>query len=75
MLGGADYAVSDLVSLGVKVRWARFGRFAAEGIEWEQLRSHESQLWRDDSEPVTFQTRSDGPLSFIGISMALRYVF
>lgn len=75
VLGGADYAVSELVSLGVKVRWARFGRFVAEGIEWEQLRSHASQLRRDGSEPVTFQTQSDGPLSFIGISMALRYAF
>lgn len=75
VLGGADYAVSDLVSLGVKVRWVRFGRFVAEGIAWEQLRSHESQLRRDGSEPVTFQTRTDRPLSFIGISMALRYTF
>ena len=34
VLGGVDYAMSDAVSLGVKVRWVRFGRFTAEDIEW-----------------------------------------
>lgn len=74
-MGGADYAVSDAVSLGVKVRWVRFGRFTAEDIEWERLRSHESQLRRDGSEPVTFRTRSEGAISFVGISLAMRYTF
>ena len=75
VLGGADYAVSDAVSLGVKVRWVRFGRFNAEDIEWERLRSHESQLRLDGSEPVTFRIRTDGALSFIGISLVMRYAF
>ena len=75
VLGGADYAVSDAVSLGVKVRWVRFGGFTAEDIEWERLRSHESQLRLDGSEPVTFRIRTEGALSFIGISLAMRYSF
>lgn len=75
VLGGADYAVSDSVSLGVKVRWVRFGGFIAEDIEWERLRSHESQLRLDGSEPVTFRIRTEGALSFIGISFAMRYWF
>ena len=74
-LGGVDYAMSDAVSLGVKVRWVRFGRFTAEDIEWERLRSHPSQLRLDGSEPVTFRIRTDGALSFVGVSLAMRYTF
>ena len=75
ILGGVDYAMSDAVSLGVKVRWVRFGRFLAEGIEWERLRSHPSQLRLDGSEPVTFRIRTAGVLSFVGVSLAMRYTF
>ena len=75
LLGGADYAVSDAVSFGVKVRWTRFGRFTAEDIEWERLRSHASQLRLDGSEPVTFRIRTDGALSFVGVSLAMRFTF
>ena len=75
VLGGVDYAMSDAVSLGVKVRWVRFGRFTAEDIEWERLRSHPSQLRLDGSEPVTFRIRTDGALSFVGVSLAMRYTF
>lgn len=75
VLGGADYAVSEVVSLGVKVRWVRFGRFSAEDIEWERLRSHESQLRLDGSEPVTFRTHSERAISFFGVSLAMRYTF
>ena len=35
VLGGVDYAMSDAVSLGIKGRWVRFGRFAADDIEWD----------------------------------------
>ena len=75
VLGGVDYAVSDRVSLGVKARWVRFGRFIAEDIEWERLRSHASQLRLDSSEPVTFRIRTGSPLSFVGINLAMRYTF
>ncbi len=75
LLGGADYAVSDAVSFGVKVRWARLGRFTGEDIEWERLRSHASQLRLDGSEPVTFRIRTDGALSFVGVSLAMRFTF
>ena len=75
VLGGVDYAMSDAVSLGVKVRWVRFGRFLAEGIEWERLRSHPSQLRLDGSEPVTFRLRTARALSFVGVSLTMRYTF
>ena len=67
--------MSEAVSLGVKVRWVRFGHFTAEDIEWERLRSHPSQLRLDGSEPVTFRIRTDGTLSFVGVSLAMRYTF
>ena len=72
VLGGVDYAMSDAVSLGIKGRWVRF---AAEDIEWERLRSHASQLRLDGSKPVTFRIRTDGALSFVGVSLAMRYTF
>ena len=75
VLGGVDYAMSDAVSLGIKGRWVRFGRFAAEDIEWERLRSHASRLRLDGSKPVTFRIRTDGALSFVGVSLAMRYTF
>ena len=75
VLGGADYAMSEAVALSVKVRWVRFGRFTAEDIEWERLRSHASQLRLDGSEPVTFRIRTDNALSFVGVSLAMRYTF
>ena len=75
VLGGVDYAMSDAVSLGIKGRWVRFGRFADDDIEWERLRSHASELRLDGSEPVRFRIRTDGALSFVGISLAMRYTF
>ena len=75
VLGGVDYVVSEAVSLGVKVRWVRFGRLTAEDIEWERLRSHASQLRLDGSEPVTFRIRTGDALSFVGINVAMRYTF
>ena len=75
VLGGVDYAMSDAVSLGIKGRWVRFGRFAADDIEWERLRSHASELRLDGSEPVRFRIRTDGALSFVGVSLAMRYTF
>ncbi len=75
VLGGVDYGLSDAVSLGLKARWVRFGRFTAEDIEWERLRSHPSQLRLDGSEPVTFRIRTDGALAFVGVSLVTRYAF
>ena len=75
VLGGVDYAVSDAVSLGVKVRWVRFGRFTADDLEWERLRSHPSQLRLDGSEPVTFRIRTGDDLAFVGVNLAMRYTF
>ena len=75
VLGGVDYALSERVSFGIQARWVRFGQFTAEDIEWERLRSHESQLRRDGSEPVTFRIQTGDPLSFVGLNVSLRYTF
>ena len=75
VVGGADYALSEAVSLGVKVRWVRYGRFVKEDITWDRLRSHASQLRLDGSEPVTFRIRTGGGVSFLGASLAMRYMF
>ena len=75
LLVGVDHAMSKRVSLGIKARWVGFGRFAAADIEWERLRSHASELRRDGSEPVTFRIRTGDPLSFVSVSLSMRYDF
>ena len=75
IVGGVDYVLSDSLSIGVKVRWVRLGQFVAEGISWERLRSHPSQLRLDGSEPVTFRIRTADALSFAGASLEMRYTF
>ena len=75
MLVGVDHAMSKRVSLGIKARWVGFGRFAVADIEWERLRSHASELRRDGSEPVTFRIQTGDPLSFVSVSLSMRYDF
>ncbi len=75
IVGGVDYALSDSLSVGVKVRWVQLGKFVEEGIAWERLRSHPSELRLDGSEPVTFRIRTDDALSFAGASVRMRYTF
>ena len=74
-LGGLDYSLSDAVRIGLKARWMRLGRFSAEDIEWERLRSHPSQLRLNGSEPVTFRIRTGGALTFVDLSLGMRYAF
>ncbi len=75
IVGGVDHALSDSLSIGVKIRWARLGKFVEKGIAWERLRSHPSQLRRDGSEPVTFRIGTADALSFAGASVGMRYTF
>ncbi len=42
VLGGVDYAIRDDLSLGARVRWTRFSGFDQNGLQWDQVRSHES---------------------------------
>ena len=76
VLFGVDYALAESVSLGVKGRWGDFGSFDAfrDGGTWDRLRSHESNLRLDGSEPVAYEVEFDGVESF-GVGLALKYHF
>ena len=69
LLFGVEYQWKPKRSLAVQARWARFGPFEAGG-EYDQLRSHVSNLRRDGSEPVIYRVRNDDT-SFIAVSLRL----
>ena len=69
LLFGVEYAWKPKRSLAVQARWARFGAFEAGG-EYDQLRSHVSNLRRDGSEPVIYRVRNDDT-TFIAVSLRL----
>lgn len=73
VLFGVDYALTESVSLGVKGRWVNFNTFR-DGGSWDRLRSHESNLRLDESEPVTYRLMTDD-IEFFGISLNLKYHF
>ncbi|MYA28877.1 MAG: hypothetical protein F4090_00300 [Nitrospira sp. SB0672_bin_25] len=73
VLFGVDYALTESVSLGVKGRWVNFNTFR-DGGSWDRLRSHESNLRLDGSEPVTYRLMTDD-IDFFGISLNLKYHF
>ncbi len=53
-LFGADFALTESASLGVKGRWVSFDSFrgGGEDLIWHPLRSHAPNLRLDGSEPV-----------------------
>ena len=71
LLFGMDYALTEQTSFGLKGRWVRFEEFS-DGGAWDRLRSHESQLRLDGSEPVAYEIKLDD-LALFGISLALKY--
>lgn len=73
VLFGVDYALTESTSLGVKGRWTRFNTFR-DSDTWDRLRSHESNLRRDGSEPVTYRFKTDD-IEFFGVSLNLKYHF
>ena len=73
VLFGVDYALTESVSLGVKGRWTNFNTFR-DGGSWDRLRSHESNLRLDGSEPVTYRFMTDD-IDFFGVSLNLKYHF
>lgn len=72
LLGGLDYRIRDPVTLGIKVRWARFGEFASDPVAWAQLRSHESSVGRGGT--VLYQVTSSNT-GFWGLGINLKYRF
>lgn len=73
VLFGVDYAFTESVALGVKGRWVNFNAFR-DGGSWDRLRSHESNLRLDGSEPVTYRLETDD-IEFFGVSLNLKYYF
>ncbi len=73
VLFGVDYAITQAVSLGLKGRWVRLGSFSDDFI-WYPLRSHEPNLRRNGSEPVSGRFKTSD-LEFFGVSVNLKYRF
>ena len=69
LLFGVEHEWKPNLALGVQVRWARLSAFEAGG-EYDQLRSHVSNLRRDGSEPVLYRVRNDDT-SFVAVSLRL----
>lgn len=68
---GVDYALSDNLGIGAKVRWSRFSEFDDEE-PWTQLRSHASSVGRGFD--VMYGISTD-ELSMIGASPNMMYSF
>ena len=73
LLAGLDIALGQSVALAVAGRWSRFGRFSAGG-EYDRLRSHESGVRRDGSEPVVY-TVTTRDIGISGVTLSLKYLF
>lgn len=70
---GVDYALTNTLSLGVKGRWVAWDTFS-DGGNYDQLRSHPSNLRLDGSEPVTYRIRTDD-IKIFAVSLNLKYQF
>lgn len=73
VLFGVDYALTELVSLGVKGRWSTYNTFH-DAIPLERLRNHPPNLRRDGSQPVSDFLDTDD-LQIFGVSLNLKYHF
>ena len=72
LIAGVDYWVSEPVSLGLKFRWADFGKFEDER-EWNQLRSHDSAI-RPGGERIQYKVMTND-IQFWGVSLNMKYQF
>ena len=68
---GVDYALSDNLGIGAKVRWSKFSEFDDEKL-WTQLRSHASSVGRGFDVIYGVSTNE---LSMIGASLNMMYSF
>ena len=68
---GVDYALSDNLGIGAKVRWSKFSEFDDEKL-WTQLRSHASSVGRGFDVIYGISTNE---LSMIGASLNMMYSF
>ncbi|MDE2655467.1 MAG: hypothetical protein OXI71_16845 [Gemmatimonadota bacterium] len=70
-LAGLDRALSESVSVGIKLRWTMLAEFVDEA-EYVQLRSHESSVGR--GERIVYRVVTDD-LSAFGVTLSLKYGF
>ena len=73
LLVGADFGITEAVSLGLRGRLVNFGSFDAESA-YDRLRSHESNLRVDGSAPVVYRESTDDT-SLSGITLSLKIQF
>ena len=74
ILFGVDRTINESLTLGIKGRWVNFQSFSDGGIVWNPLRSHEPNLRRDLSEPVSGWLTT-GDFKMFGISLTMKYHF
>ncbi len=78
VLFGADYAMTETMSLGLKGRYVNFGSFSG-GMLWNPLRSHAPYIQRnangDPSGPLIEGSMSTSDIQFFGISLNMKYHF
>ncbi|MDE0411856.1 MAG: outer membrane beta-barrel protein [Gammaproteobacteria bacterium] len=73
LLFGVDYTLTDSLLLGVKGRWVSYDSFKDKD-EWDQLRSHPSNLRQDGGETVVYDIKTDD-IELFGVSLNLKYRF
>ena len=73
LLGGVDYLLNDRITLGLKLRWANFGKVKVDGKAWDRLRSHDS-LTGPGGDPIVYSVKTDDT-QFWGLSLSLKYWF
>ena len=72
VLGGADYAMHERVSVTLKVRWSRFGAIDSQFL-WDLVRSHEPVL-ADGVTPYDLGLNLDG-FQYVLFTLGLQYHF
>ncbi len=79
---GVDYALTELLAVGVKARWVDFDPFSDGGVVWDPLRGHPPYLRTPEQAAATGGDREyvEGALSVDGIemfavSLILKYEF
>lgn len=73
-LFGLDYAVSESITFGVKGRWINFDSFSGDKFVWDPLRSHQPNIRKDLSEPVSGWITTDD-IKMFGVSLTMKYHF
>ena len=73
VLLGVDYPFSERVSMGLKFRWADYGKFEIGGKQWDRLRSHPS-FTAPGGTPILYDVEMDNVRSW-GLSLVMKYSF